>query len=793
MYFHKIPTPYNFSFSKNDESTFILEELGGDVFRLSVTNLQRWPKGSYSQAVLDDQVFSREDSRVKGAVTADGQVRLTLQGEVVLEGLADQAFGVNGSQWMVCFPLDGDEGFFGMGEKQGFERSGVRTQFWNTDVFGDFSMKEVESGRTDPMYVSLPVLIRRKIVDGYIRYTGLVVNNPCAPFMNTGAEEGIFAFQNIQPDPLWYVGAQDGEPEIYVIVDETMAGVVSKIQRLQGCTPLPPLWALGHHQCRWGYKSQEQLEQVAQGYIRHGIPNDGLWLDIEYMRGYRVFTLEEQGFPGGSDAIQGLSNQGNRIIPILDPGIKRDETWDVYRDGVSRNIFCKTQEDLDYVGFVWPGITVFPDFSLPEVRHWWADQVKKFTGLGFSGYWIDMNDPSTGSSPLEDMRFNHGADNHMTYHNQYALGMAQATRAGLELAHPGMRPFVLSRSAFLSSSRYSAVWTGDNVSNDHHLSGTIAISLSLSISGIPFNGPDVPGFAGDASAELMRAWYKAGFLFPFFRNHNVLSSADQEPWTRDSLTLEVVGEYIKSRYRLLPYLYSLFVHHEKTGEPIMRPMVYHETPGDSAGFDLTTLDNQYYLGFWIFHAPILTSRDTERSVRIPTGAWYSILSGSWISGPRQVSVKTTVHTTPLFFRENAVIPLRSPEEDDRSPRIDLTSITLLFVPRAGREGDPPSDRPGESLVYHADDGESQDYLQGDHSEFQVGGYIRPDGVPALRISRISSGFGPVRVFPKLVGHWSALEVVVDGISHSYPLTRGVVSLAGVEVAVSHIGNDPVVV
>ena len=212
-----------------------------------------------------------------------------------------------------------------------------------------------------------------------------------------------------------------------------------------------------------------------------------------------------------------MKKLGRKVIPIIDPGVKFERGYSVYESGHRAKAFCENPQGREYVGLVWPGETVFPDFSLKPARDWWAKQVRDFASLGIQGAWLDMNDPSTGPADNGDMLFDHGRKTHDTYHNQYALGMAMASRQGFLEAHPDERTFMLCRSGSTGSNRYTAIWTGDNYSNYHHLKNSIATTLNLALSGIPFNGPDAGGFGGDTFPELIRDWYKAGFLFPVMR------------------------------------------------------------------------------------------------------------------------------------------------------------------------------------------------------------------------------------------------------------------------------------
>ncbi|NCN05799.1 MAG: hypothetical protein GW949_09220 [Spirochaetales bacterium] len=799
MYFHKVDTPYNFLFTQagERESTEVARPLlpsgeefvvsllpqGHDSFRYSVTSSKRWPQGNPSQAVLSTDEFHSVPSRVSGQIKPDGSVEFSWDGKILLSSLGQKGFGVNGTHWMLCFPYKPHQRFYGMGEKKGFERTGKRTQFWNTDVFGDFAPGLIETADTDPMYASFPVLIIRLEegnqtpagleTQGY-RYAGIVINNPDAVFMNIAAEEGIFAFQGIPPEPVWYFGSRNWEPEVYFFFSEDLPSMVRKIQNLQGRVALPPLWALGHHQSRWGYRSADQLETLEMKFRELEIPNDALWLDIEYMRGYRIFTINDEAFPDLEKTLDDLRQKGIRVVPILDPGIKLDPDWDVYTDGKTHNIYARNTEGEDFCGFVWPGVTVFPDFSQGEVRNWWAKKVTEFAKRGFAGFWIDMNDPSTGSAPLEDMRFDSGLLEHGAYHNQYAMGMASATRRGLELAGEGRRPFLLSRSAFLSSGRYTALWTGDNVSNVHHLANGITLALSLSLSGMPFIGPDVPGFGGNASAELMRAWYKAGFLFPFFRNHNILSAQDQEPWTRDAKTTEIVTEYIRLRYKFLPYLYNLFIDQEDHGDPILRPILYHD---DSEA--ATRIEDQFLVGPYIMQAPILSETDFGRKVYVPRGSWYSILREQWITGPTEIDVETKAETTPLYFLEGGILPLQTGIR--KSNQNDLSRLELLLLWHPGL-------KESTTLRYRFDDGETNEYRRGIRSEVEI--ILHPGQNPRVQITGRRMAAGPMNVTLLFLGTHRLADVEVDGIRSPVSLDLSTLRIGGrnLKVTVSRYWN-----
>lgn len=325
------------------------------------------------------------------------------------------------------------------------------------------------------------------------------------------------------------------------------------------------------------------------------------------------------------------------MVPILDPGVKNEKGYSVRDDGLRHKAFCLTPEGKPYTGFVWPSDSLFPDFSREDASRWWAAWVRRFAEHGIHGAWLDMNDPSVGPVECDNMLFNAGDEKHDSYHNQYALGMARASHAGFLAAHPDRRPFLISRSGFTGIQKYAAIWTGDNLSSDTYLKGSIPCSLNLALSGIPFNGPDVPGFARDATAELMVRWHKAGFLFPFLRNHCCRGNRHQEPWAFGARVRRIVAHLIRLRYKLMPYLYNLFIEHEDTGEAVMRPCFY-DFPGD-AGLD--RLDDQFLLGPALLHAPVVEPDGDRRKVLLPQADWFDLGAGRWRNGGRTVIANQT--------------------------------------------------------------------------------------------------------------------------------------------------------
>ena len=722
MYFRKFPHPANFAFvsrSRGGQASLgktrlqaRLERFAGDVFRLRLTSPAWGPNPSQAGLTLP-----RRATRGTVSAEVDPSLALTLkdaEGRVLLRAPSRQAVGVSGESSLFLFEHQEGDQFYGMGEKLlGLELSGKQSKFWNTDAFGDFHWKEIFEDRVDPLYASIPYLILKR----GNTYLGLLLDNPHATFVNTGAMLQAAGGQMNLGEPARktiLIGSERGPSDLYVLVGPSLAELTRKLQNLVGRTPLPPVWALGYHQCRWGYKSDQDLMELDRMFSRHGIPCDGLWIDIDYMDAYKVFTVQKKLFPNLKGTLKELAARGRKMIPIIDPGVKKLKGYPVYDDGRRRQVFCQNPQDGEFIGLVWPGETAFPDFSLPQARAWWAKLVQQFAENGIRGAWIDMNDPSTGAVQNDAMRFNHGKAPHDTFHNQYASGMAQATRAGFEAAHPGQRAFVISRSGYTGISKYAAIWTGDNCSNYHNLRLAIPCSLNLALSGVPFNGPDIGGFAGDCTSELLRDWQKAGFLFPFCRNHTSCGTRRQEPWAHDKLTLKLVTHYVRLRYKLRPYLYQLFQRQAAEGEAILRPLFYDFA--DRAEWPLGKIEDQFMVGPSIMQAPVVWEKAKSRELLLPgDGAWWSALDARWIKGPRRLKASPGPLQTPLYVREGSIVPMAPGEPKDN--RYDGSRVEAhVFLRRAGGGT--------AQTTYTWDDGDTLAYRDGQRSEVAVTATVR---------------------------------------------------------------------
>jgi alpha-glucosidase len=532
---------------------------------------------------------------------------------------------------------------YGLGERTGgLDKRGRAWTFWNTDVYdpayGGWAPDQ------DPLYQSIPFEVRL----GGVAY-GQLTDEPRRMVIDLGAADPT-------RDVITASGARSLDQ--YLFAGPRMADVVERYTRLTGRPAMPPRWALGFHQSRWGYTNGAELEAIAARFRAERIPADALWLDIQHMRGFRTFTFDEPAFTSGT--IARLAAQGFRTIAIADPGIKVDPGWDVYDGGLAGDHFLRRADGPVFEGTAWPGASAFPDFSRPETRAWWGGHVAALAERGIAGVWLDVNEPTTfpeggGGNTIPDDVPAAGDGDPTTLavlHNAYALLQARATYDALLPEPRGTRPFVLSRAGYAGIQRYAAVWTGDTPSTWDGLSQTLPMLLGLGVSGVPIVGSDIGGYSGHASAELYARWLALGSISPFARAHVTINVPGQEPWMFGAEVADIARARLGDRYRLMPYLYSLADEAARTGAPILRPLVW-EFPDDPAVGDL---GDQAMLGPSVLAAPILTPGATTRDVYLPAGRWFELHSGAMFDGPTTIQTTAPLAALPLYVREGAIIP-----------------------------------------------------------------------------------------------------------------------------------------
>ncbi len=558
----------------------------------------------------------------------------------------NQIIGFNADKFAIGLRMPEGTPYYGFGEKTGpLNKSGRRMKFWNLDVCADLPTGFDKDGY-DPTYCAIPLAIwlaRDPSNPGRVAYAACLIDNAGPSFFNCHTKDFL-------EDNFFYFGTYSGEPSFYFLTASTFPEICAKVARLTGRAEMPPLWSLGTHQCRWGYDSESVYRDIIDTYRKHAIPLAAFWLDIDYMDRYRVFTWDSARVPDPKRFLKWASSLGTRIVTIIDPGVAAVPGNPTFEQGTSKDLFCKSPSGRPFVGMVWPGKTLFPDYSLPECRAWWASKIKSWLDLGVSGIWNDMNDPATGACDVDDMLFSRAKIAHAHYHNLYGSFMAQATHDGCLRHDPRTRPFILTRSASTGIQRHAAVWTGDNVSTWDHLRMSIPESLNLSLSGVSFNGPDIGGFIYDTNAELLLRWYQAALLFPFFRNHSNNETVHQEPWCFGTKIREAIRSVILLRYRLLGCLYTCFADHIASGAPMLRPLCYFSS--DPLYRDI---QDSYTLGDNLVVAPILHQGAARRMVALPPGHWLDCSAASMHTGGSWFERSVPINDVPLFLRAGSII------------------------------------------------------------------------------------------------------------------------------------------
>lgn len=548
-----------------------------------------------------------------------------------------KGMGYKGTKEIICFKeMDPEDHFYGFGEKTGYlDKRGEKMTMWNSDVYLPHNPE------TDPLYLSIPYFMTLR--KGFAH--GIFFDNTFKTVFDFRSEETNYSF--------W---AEGGQINYYIMAGPTPKDVLEQYTFLTGRMPIPPKWAIGYHQSRYSYKTEQEVRELANTFIEKGIPLDAIYLDIHYMDGYRVFTFDRVSFPNPKKLIDDLKVQGIRIVPIVDPGVKEDPEYYIYQEGIREDHFCKYIEGNIYFGDVWPGNSAFPDFTSSKVQEWWGDKHKFYTDLGIEGIWNDMNEPAvfneTKTMDFKVMHDNNGDPRtHRELHNIYGLMMVESTYNGMKKHLNGKRPFLLTRAGYSGIQRYAAVWTGDNRSFWEHLQMSIPMVMNLGLSGIPFAGTDVGGFAHDSNGELLVRWTQVGAFTPYFRNHCALGFARQEPWSFGEKYENIIKKYIELRYRWLPHFYSLFVEAYQTGTPVIRPLMM-EYPKDENTYNLS---DQFMVGNNVIIAPILQPSVQYRAVYLPEGNWVDYWTEVVFEGGKYHLIKADLNTLPIFIKKGSFL------------------------------------------------------------------------------------------------------------------------------------------
>lgn len=629
------------------------------------------------------------------------------------------------------------ERYFGCGERTGgLEKTDTHQLFWNVDPAGHYTPSH------NNLYTSIPFMMAIDKGQAW----GMFLDNPGQVEFDLACEES---------DCSWF-GSDTGDLVYYVFGGPSPRKVVDRYTELTGRTPLPPLWALGYHQSRWGRKTADEVREIAHGLRERDIPCDALYLDIDYMDGYRVFTWDSERFPDPTGLARELDEMGIRLVTIVDPGVKVEDSFSVYREGHEAGLFLTNQRGQEYQNVVWPGTCAFPDFINPTTREWWGDKLPALLEHGVAGIWCDMNEPTMFvpmplTMPPDVVHDRSGQPTlHAEVHNLYGSLMAQATHEGLLRHRPDRRPFVITRAGYAGLQRYALHWTGDNTSWWEHLWMGIPQLQNLGISGLAWVGMDIGGFGGDANGELLARWMELGAFVPFCRNHSAWNTRPQEPWSFGEPYESVIRSMLKLRQRLLPYLYSLFDESNRTGAPLVRPLFF-EFPDDEES--LVEAD-ELMLGSALLIAPIATAGSAYRHVYLPPGEWFQFWTGERVQGPTHILAHAPLGQPAVFLRGGFPLPMW-PEmlHVGEKPADPLT--ILLF----------PSKQRG-SLTLYEDAGDGFEHEQGDFLRTEIETQI-VDG--SLRVRATPSGnYRPARQRAVLeIRSWigEPTSVTLNGAAH----------------------------
>jgi alpha-glucosidase len=740
------------------------------ALRDSVLRVRAAPNGSLpedaSWAVLPESraekvvVHAEADSASIGFRTDQLRVRVeratmrlritNLKGDIVQEDALDRPLEFHGAAFRVYKTMRPEEHYFGLGDKPGpLDRRGHAYSMWNTDSYG---FQE----STDPIYKSIPFFLTS--LRGFT--TGILFDNTWRTNFDFGKES---------PDAYSF-GAENGPLDYYVLYGPDAKQVLSAYSWLTGPAPLPPLWSLGFQQSRFSYHPESDVKAIAERLRADKIPADAIYLDIDFQDHHRPFTVDTIQFPHFAQMVEHLKRMNLHVVAITDLHIAYlpNANYTPYDSGAAGDHFVKNPDNSIYVGRVWPGPSVFPDFTRTTTRKWWGSLYTEFVHDGVSGFWNDMNEPSVFDGPrmtmpndvkhrIEQPDFLPRTTSHLEIHNVYGMENSRATYEGLLALSPDQRPFVLTRASYAGGQRYGVTWTGDNSSTWNHLRLTTPMLQNLGLSGFGMSGADVGGFIGSPEPDLLTRWVELAAFQPIDRDHASDTSASQEIWVHGPEQEAIRRRYIEERYKLMPYLYTAVEEMSHTGTPVLRPLFleFPDATRDGHPIDLD-VGNEFLFGSNLLIAPApYPEKPDAYNVELPSVDWYNYWTGDKVNGGvwsdgvaglnepgfigRKITIKPQLDVLPVFVREGSILPLQplvqSTSETPKGP------LTLRIYPGKDCKG---------SL--YIDDGSSFAYRRGD--------FLRMDFTCSENPSGIIVRIGPHR--GTYTPWWKTLQVEIYG-------------------------------
>ncbi|MDE2135046.1 MAG: DUF4968 domain-containing protein [Alphaproteobacteria bacterium] len=733
-----------------------ISALRDDILRVQISPDGRFSRDA-SWAVLPQaqhhtvSVRAFSDRGAVGFRTASLKVRVQrspfrlvvedLTGHVISADAAGRPVEFHGASFEAHKTMPEGTHYFGLGDKTGpLDRRGESFTLWNTDAYG---FQE----STDPVYKSIPFFIG-VTADG--RSYGLLLDNTWRSWFDFGkAARDSLAF-----------GAEGGALDYYLMAGAAPKDVVRDYAYLTGPSPLPPLWSLGYQQSRYSYMSDAEVRGIADRLRADKIPADVIYLDIDYQNRDRVFTVNKQTFPDIAKLATDLRKEDLRLVAITDLHIAHlpNQGYAPYDSGVAGDNFVKNADGSTYVAPVWPGPSVFPDFTRAKTRVWWGGLYKDFVEDGISGFWNDMNEPAIFETPtktmpldvvhrIDESGFSRRNASHAEIHNLYGMENTRATYEGLLQLAPDERPFVLTRASYAGGQRYALTWTGDNTASWNHLRLSVPMLLNLGLSGFAYSGADVGGFGGSPNADLLTRWMEVAAFTPFYRNHSVKGSLQREPWVDGPAQEAIRWHYIEERYRLLPYIYALADENARTGLPLMRPIFLEFPDVLNARADF---GYEFLLGDHLLIAmPPYGESLVPFDVPLPKARWYDYWTGLEVttaasndarsSGIATIQENPALAVLPVFVRGGTILA--------RQPLVQSTAQT----PDGPLQLDVFPGRDCTATLYW-DDGHSLEYKRGAFLRQTLHCDTLQDGL-ALTFDAREGSYAP---------WWKSIEVVLHG-------------------------------
>lgn len=641
-----------------------------------------------------------------------------------------------GEYIFVPLQIRGDESFFGLGDKPVEPNlRGKSFELWGTDSYA------YRYG-TDPLYKNIPFFI------------GLHEAGCYGIFLDTSSRTR-FDFGTRHPG----FGAYSESLTYYFFEGSSPLEILRNYLHLTGTPELPPLWALGYHQCKWSYYPEKKVKKIAKKFRKLEIPCDAIYLDIDYMDGYRCFTWNAELFPQPKKLIRWLDKKGFKTVVMINPGLKTDKNYIVWKDGKDNGLYCKMPDGKDFKGSVWPGACNFPDFTLPKARDWWANLFEEFIReLNIAGVWNDMNEPAL-YDPVKKVQTQrtfpddviHNYDNHPTTHtkahNVYGMQMSRATYEGIKKFNKNKRPFVITRSTFSGGQRFACVWTGDNIATWEHLKIASWQVQNLSVSGFSFAGSDIGGFIGEPDGELYVRWLQLAVFHPFFRTHSSKGFKSQEPWSYGALYTGMARKAIALRYRLLPYLYSAFEQYVHKRIPVILPL-YLKYPEDQFTRDR---QEEFMFGDNILVAPVVNAGARGRWTYLPAGDWFRFEDNKKINGNGLIFSEAGPDTIPFYIKGGAVIPICPVVQNTAELKTEELELQIY-----------PGNNNTASLLY-MDKGEGYGYLSREFRRYRFVTKLSDESF-TMQITREGEWLHSLKIFKIKVYGWRDMieEVLVDG-------------------------------